>query len=140
MTNSASALPFVRDSAPAGSSAPTVVLLHAFPFDSRMMESVFAALSPHARVLAPDVRGLGRTPLGSAPHFFEHLVDDLHGILEARGLERAIFAGVSMGGYLALRFSERFPEFVRGLVLAATHAAAEVKASWGAPAPTRLRT
>ncbi len=120
---------FVRDSAPTGSSpnasSPVVVLLHAFPFDSRMVESAFLALSSHTRVLAPDIRGLGQTPLGSAPHFFEHLVDDLAAILDSRGVARAVLAGVSMGGYLALRFSEKYPERVRGLVLAATHAAAD---------------
>ncbi|MDE2140901.1 MAG: alpha/beta fold hydrolase [Elusimicrobia bacterium] len=93
-----------------------VVLLHAFPLSSAMWEPQYAALAAY-RVLAPDLRGFGGTPL-SAPWFIEHAVDD---VLESVP-EKCVFVGLSMGGYVALRLAEKAPGRVRALVLCDTRA------------------
>ncbi|MEN0111575.1 MAG: alpha/beta fold hydrolase, partial [Planctomycetota bacterium] len=46
---------------------PTVVLLHGFPLTSAMWAAQLAGLSAHARVVAPDLRGYGASPLGGWP-------------------------------------------------------------------------
>ncbi|HEX4047468.1 MAG TPA: alpha/beta fold hydrolase [Elusimicrobiota bacterium] len=100
-----------------------VALLHAFPMSSAMWEPQLAALKDF-RVLLPDFRGFGATPL-SAPWFIEHAVDDLFETLTAAGVEKAALAGLSMGGYVALRAVEKRPARVRALVLCDTRAEAD---------------
>ena len=95
---------------------PPVVLLHAFPMSSEMWEPQGRAL-PEFRLIAPDFRGFGSTPL-SAPWFIEQAVDD---VLETAP-ERAVYVGLSLGGYVAMRLAEKAPGRVRALALADTRA------------------
>jgi pimeloyl-ACP methyl ester carboxylesterase len=97
-----------------------VVLLHAFPMSSLMWEPQLSALHAY-RVLAPDFRGFGGSPL-QWPWFVEHAVDDVVETLEAARVEKAVFVGLSMGGYVALRAIEKKPTLVRALVLCDTRA------------------
>lgn len=97
-----------------------VVLLHAFPMSSMMWEPQFTALHAY-RVLAPDLRGFGGSALQS-PWFIEHAVDDVFETLAAEGVEKAVFVGLSMGGYVALRAVEKAPSRVKALVLCDTRA------------------
>jgi pimeloyl-ACP methyl ester carboxylesterase len=100
-----------------------VVLLHAFPMSSGMWEPQFEALKSY-RVLAPDFRGFGATPL-VAPWFVEHAVDDLNDCLSSLGIQKSVLVGLSMGGYVALRFVEKYPSSVKALVLCDTRAEAD---------------
>ncbi len=100
-----------------------VVLLHAFPMSSAMWEPQLAALK-RFRVLTPDLRGFGGTPL-VAPWFIENAVDDLLETLSAAGVERAALVGLSMGGYVALRAAQKAPERVLALALCDTRAEAD---------------
>ena len=98
-----------------------LVLLHAFPFDSRMFDSVRADLSAAATVLTPDLRGFGSgPPLGDATPDLARLADDVVDAMDAAGMHRAVLGGVSMGGYVALALLRRHPERVKGLVLVDT--------------------
>jgi pimeloyl-ACP methyl ester carboxylesterase len=98
-----------------------LVLLHAFPFDSRMFDSVRADLSAAANMLTPDLRGFGSgPPLGDATPDLALLADDAVAAMDAAGMGRAVIGGVSMGGYVALALLRRHPERVKGLVLVDT--------------------
>lgn len=94
----------------------TVVLIHGFPMSGAMWEPQLEALKAY-RVLIPDLRGFGSTPL-AAPWLLEHAAAD---ILETVS-GKAVFVGLSMGGYVALRIVETAPERVTGLVLCDTRA------------------
>jgi 3-oxoadipate enol-lactonase len=100
-----------------------VVLLHAFPMSSEMWAPQIPALKDF-RVILPDFRGFGATPL-STPWFIEHAVDDLFETLTAAGVEKAVLVGLSMGGYVALRAVEKKPARVKGMVLCDTRAEAD---------------
>lgn len=102
-----------------------VVLLHAFPFSHALFDPQFPALEREFRVAAFDFRGHGGSPVPPAPPTMETLVDDLLGVMDGLGMERAVLLGVSMGGYCALRAAEREPGRVAGLVLADTKSAAD---------------
>ncbi|CAL9347241.1 2-succinyl-6-hydroxy-2,4-cyclohexadiene-1-carboxylate synthase [Actinosynnema sp. ALI-1.44] len=92
-----------------------LVLLHAFPLDSRMWDGVRDVLDP----ITPDLRGRGReADLGV-------LADDVLGELDARGLDRVVLGGCSMGGYVAMALLRRDPSRVAGLVLADTRFTAD---------------
>lgn len=98
-----------------------LVLLHAFPLDSRMFDSARAVLSAAAAVSTPDLRGFGSgPPLGDAAPDLALLADDVAAGMDAAGIARAIVGGVSMGGYVALALLRRHPERIKGLVLVDT--------------------
>ncbi|HEX5331593.1 MAG TPA: alpha/beta hydrolase [Cellulomonas sp.] len=95
-----------------------VVLLHAFPLDSRMWDDV-APLVPGARtVLAVDLPGLGGSAgLGTSSPALEDAADAVAETLAAVGVERAVVVGLSMGGYVALALLDRHRGLVAGLGL-----------------------
>lgn len=73
------------------------------------------AFAADYRVIAPDMRA--RFPADAS---FNLLVDDLAELLSDRQPGPAVVVGQSLGGSIAIRFATRFPELVRGLVLANT--------------------
>jgi 3-oxoadipate enol-lactonase len=103
---------------------PTLVLLHAFPFDRRMWSEELARLSDARRVVAVDLRGFGESPLWGEPTVDE-LGDDVVALLDELGVPMASVCGLSMGGYVALSVAERHRGRVAALVLADTRAAAD---------------
>jgi pimeloyl-ACP methyl ester carboxylesterase len=102
-----------------------VVLLHAFPLDSRMWLPQVEALAGY-QVIVPDLRGFGsaRERAVEVAHM-DLLADDVARLLDDRGLDQAVLCGLSMGGYVALAFARRHPERLGGLVLCDTRAGAD---------------
>jgi pimeloyl-ACP methyl ester carboxylesterase len=105
--------------------APWLVLVHGFPFTRALWEGQVPSLARNHRVLTYDLRGLGESALGPAPQPLEAYVDDLLALLDALGVARACLAGLSMGGYIALRAVERAPERFRALALCDTRSEAD---------------
>lgn len=109
-----------------GRVTPPLVLLHAFPLDSRMFDGIRAAVAGRTRLLTPDLRGFGAGgPLGDRAPDLTVFADDVVADLDAAGIERAVVGGVSMGGYVALNLLRRHPDRVAGLVLADTRSGAD---------------
>ena len=96
---------------------PPVVLLHGLTATHRYVVMGSRALERAGhRVVAYDARGHG----ASAPqtsYAYGDLAADLLALLDARGLDRAVLAGASMGAHTALRVALDAPERVAGLVL-----------------------
>ncbi|MDX6287008.1 MAG: hypothetical protein QOG53_2493 [Frankiales bacterium] len=114
---------YVRES---GSGIP-LVLLHAFPLSSAMWQSQREGLSDVCRVITPDLRGFGGTPLGSDAPSLDVSADDVARMLDALDLNSAVIGGLSMGGYVAMALLRRHGDRVRALVLADTKAAADAE-------------
>jgi 3-oxoadipate enol-lactonase len=108
---------------PAGRSVPCV-LLHPFPFDRRYYGNICGVLESRARTIVPDYRGCGGSPL-DGPFSIADLADDLAAILDHLQIDRAVVAGLSMGGYVALAFAAKYARRLLGLVLADTRAGAD---------------
>ncbi|WP_116203201.1 alpha/beta fold hydrolase [Amycolatopsis circi] len=104
-----------------------LVLLHAFPLDARMWDPVRAPLAERFRVITPDQRGLGRSPLPEteADPDLADAARDVVALLDKLELDQVILGGCSMGGYLALAVLRQAPERVGGLVLVDTKATAD---------------
>lgn len=101
-----------------------VVLIHGYPFDHTMWFSTIAALGSKARVIAPDLPGFGRNPvLRSKSPSLEYLADFISGELARSGYEKAVVAGMSMGGYVALAFAEKYPGKLCGFGLISSQTA-----------------
>lgn len=109
-----------------GADGPPLLLLHGFPLDHRMWRDQIDALSARSQVIAPDLRGFGRTEIGNGAVTIERMADDLAGLLDELNItEPVVVAGFSMGGYVAFQFFRRYPDRVRGLVLCDTRALAD---------------
>jgi pimeloyl-ACP methyl ester carboxylesterase len=99
-----------------GSGIP-LVLLPAFPFDSRVWDRVRIGLADQARVITPDPPGFGRTPLGAEEPDLAVTAREVVALLDKLGLDRAVIGGCSMGGYTTLAVLRAAPSRVSGLVL-----------------------
>ena len=102
--------------------ATALLLVHGFPLDHRMWVAQLRGLSTQARVIAPDLRGFGRSEVTPGPLTMEQQADDLAALLDHLGIERATVAGLSMGGYIAFAFWRRHHARVRALALLDTRA------------------
>lgn len=97
----------------AGAGEP-LVLLHGGFLDHEMWTDQIRAFAPHCRVVAPDARGHGRSPVASAP--FRH-TDDIAALLQRLDLGPAVLAGVSMGAATAVDTALEHPGLVRAVVV-----------------------
>ncbi len=106
-------------------SGELVVLLHGFPLSRQMWRAQIDALSSGYRVVAPDLRGHGASPLGQGVATMEAMADDVLELVDSLGVSRFVLGGLSMGGYVAFAFVRRHSERLRGLMLMDTRAAAD---------------
>jgi lipase len=100
--------------------------------------AMIAASVPGVRLIAPDLRGRGRSGDLPGPYGLVDHADDVARMLDALGVERAIVAGHSMGGFVAVRLAERHPDRVARLVLIDGGLPVRAAADLG-PARDRLR-
>ena len=99
-----------------------LLLVHGFPLDRRLWAAQAGALATMTRVIMPDLRGHGKSEIVPGPFTMDQHADDLAALLDHLKIRRAVVAGLSMGGYVAFAFWRRYPERVRGLILADTRA------------------
>ena len=107
-----------------GSGMP-LVLSHGFLQDSEMFEPQVRDLAGRHRIITWDQRGHGRTMSTPVPFTYWDSADDLAGLLDHLGIERAVVGGMSQGGFISLRFALRYPNRTAGLVLIDTQAGQE---------------
>jgi 3-oxoadipate enol-lactonase len=98
------------------------VLIHSLAMDASFWNRVAAHLTDAADVLVYDCRGHGRSGGRKGPYTVELHADDLADLLSAVGWSRAVVAGSSMGGCIALAFAAAYPERVAALGLIDTTA------------------
>ena len=79
-------------------SAPWVVLSNSLGSDVSMWTPQIVEFTKHFRVLRYDTRGHGHSAAPLGPYTIEQLTGDVIGLMDQLGIERAHFAGVSMGG------------------------------------------
>jgi pimeloyl-ACP methyl ester carboxylesterase len=100
-------------------SGPAVVLCHGFPelaYSWRHQVPALAGAGFH--VLVPDQRGYGASdaPEPIEAYDLEHLCGDLVGLLDAVGIERAVFAGHDWGGFVAWAMAVAHPDRTAGVI------------------------
>jgi pimeloyl-ACP methyl ester carboxylesterase len=95
--------------------APTVVAVHGVTANHLAWQRL-AALDRFT-VVAPDLRGRGRSSHLPGPAGMERHADDLAGVLDHLGLDRPLLTGHSMGGFVAAAFTARHPGRTAGSVL-----------------------
>jgi 3-oxoadipate enol-lactonase len=90
--------------------APWIVFSNSLATSTAMWDEQAAALKSSFRVLRYDQRGHGGTEVPGGRYAFDTLLDDALGLLDALGVAKAHFAGLSMGGATALGLAERHPD------------------------------
>ncbi|MGB6244978.1 3-oxoadipate enol-lactonase [Gordonia sp. (in: high G+C Gram-positive bacteria)] len=112
------------------SDGPVVVLAGSLGSTHRMWDPQMAALEEHFRVIRYDARGHGLSPAPTGPYSIDDLADDLIGLLDRRGIDRAHLVGLSLGGMTAMRVAVRDPERVDRLAVLCTAAVLGPEQGW----------
>src|SRR6266850_1886062 len=97
--------------------APWLVFSNSLCTTGAMWDGQAAALKSSYRVLRYDQRGHGATDAPAGRYPFDTLVADALALLDALSIERAHFAGLSMGGATALGLAEQHPDRVDHVIV-----------------------
>jgi pimeloyl-ACP methyl ester carboxylesterase len=95
--------------------APAIVLIHGSVVTRKMWMPQLRGLSDVYHVIAPDLPGHGA--LAQIPFTFAAAAASLGEIIRQEARGRALVAGLSLGGYVAMELARRSPELVAGLIL-----------------------
>jgi 3-oxoadipate enol-lactonase len=121
---------FYRVDTSAGSDAPWIVLSNSLGSDVSMWTPQVEALAAKYRVLRYDTRGHGRSDTPKGPYTLDQLAGDVIGLLDALGIERTHYCGLSMGGITGIALAARYPERFDRVVLSNTAALIGSDAVW----------
>jgi pimeloyl-ACP methyl ester carboxylesterase len=109
-------------------SRDVLLLIHGHPFNRSMWRPQIEAASRAGwRVIAPDLRGYGQSPVVPGIATLDVLANDIFALLDRLGIEQVVVAGLSMGGQIAMECARSHAPRVRALVLAATFPQAETE-------------
>lgn len=100
--------------------APWVTMSNSLATTHRMWDAQMDTFTRQYRVLRYDKRGHGATDVAPGPYSFELLADDVLALLDALGITRTHFVGLSMGGMTGMTMALRRPGVLRSLVLCDT--------------------
>ena len=99
---------------------PAVVLIHGLLLDAWINRELATLISGLGyRVLLLDLLGHGRSEKSSDPkdHRTDFYADQVVGLLDHLGVERAVIGGISLGCLVSLQVAVRYPRRVSGLFL-----------------------
>jgi pimeloyl-ACP methyl ester carboxylesterase len=103
-------------------SGECVVLIHGHPFDRTMWAPQLAALRDTYRVIVPDLRGFGRSPVTHGRVLMRELAADIEELLDRLGIASAAPVGLSMGGLVTMELAAAQPDRYWAIGLIATTA------------------
>lgn len=108
-----------------GDGPETIVFAHGLLWSGEMFGAQVAALAPRYRCVTFDFRGQGRSEVTASGYDMDSLANDAVALIERLELGRVHFAGLSMGGFVAMRLAARRPDLLRSAILLETSADAE---------------
>ena len=105
-----------------GSGTP-ILFLHSFGHNKNLwFPQLTHFLEKGCRVLAPDMPGHGDSSYDPACHGVDQMAQCYIELLDSLDIGKTILAGISMGGYIALRMWARRPDLIAGMILSNTKA------------------
>ena len=125
--------------------AVPLILIHGFPVDHRMWDACAALVAQYGdeaglkpfSIWAPDMPGSGDYPIpdssssgrvasdGAYVDALDLLADAYVDVIQEQGVRKAVWVGLSMGGYVVLDIQRRHPETLAGVGLCDTKADAD---------------
>jgi pimeloyl-ACP methyl ester carboxylesterase len=104
---------------------PDVVLLHPFPANHKFWLPIVDTLASRFRLILPDLRGHGQSQPGPAVATMQKHARDVLRICDDAGVQRAVFVGCSIGGYVNFEIWRQARVRVKGFVFMDTKAPAD---------------
>lgn len=103
-----------------------LLLVHGFPLDHTIWQPQIDFFVDHCRVIAPDLRGFGRSGVTAGTVTMDLMADDLVALLDALNItDKVIFCGLSMGGYVGWQFWRKYRDRVLAMIMCDTRALAD---------------
>lgn len=92
-----------------------ILWIHGFPLASSIFEQQLAIRG--VRHIMPDLPGFGQSRANVGAVTIDDYARTMIDVLDHRGIDRAVFAGLSMGGYVCLAAARIAPERLQALIL-----------------------
>jgi 3-oxoadipate enol-lactonase len=112
--------------------APVVILSNSLGTDPRLWAPQMPALTAYFRVLRYDSRGHGSSSAPQGDYTLERLGLDALDLIDALGIERVAFCGISLGGMVAQWLGYHAPNRIRSLAICNSSAYMGPPESWNA--------
>jgi 3-oxoadipate enol-lactonase len=109
---------------------PVLLVANSLMANGSMWDANVPALADRYRILRYDKRGHGGSGLSAGPYSIALLADDAIGLLDALGIEKAHFMGLSIGGMIGQQLGARFPERILSLSLCNTASEMPPRSLW----------
>jgi 3-oxoadipate enol-lactonase len=112
--------------------AQVITLSHSLATDLSMWDGQARSLAGRYRVLRYDARGHGGTDAPAGGYSLDQLADDARALLDALGIRRTHFIGLSMGGMIGQTLALKAPQYLSSLILCDTSSRipADAKPLW----------
>jgi 3-oxoadipate enol-lactonase len=113
-------------------SAPVITMSNSLASNLSMWDPQIPALASRYRILRYDTRGHGGTEAPARPYSLDELAEDARALLQALGIGRTHFVGLSMGGMIGQILGIKYPQMLQSLVLCDTmsRVPTEAKPMW----------
>ena len=109
---------------------PVLLVANSLMANGSMWDGNIAALAERYRVLRYDKRGHGGSGLSAGPYTIAQLADDAVGLLDALGIQKVHFMGLSIGGMIGQQLGARYPERILSLSLCNTASEMPPRTLW----------
>lgn len=110
--------------------APVLLVANSLMANGSMWDGNIAALAERYRVLRYDKRGHGGSGLSAGPYTIAQLADDAIGLLDALGIQKVHFMGLSIGGMIGQQLGARYPGRILSLSLCNTASEMPPRSLW----------
>lgn len=110
--------------------APVLILSNSLGTTLHMWDAQMGPFSQHFRVVRFDRRGHGKSGLAKGPYSMEMLARDVLAIMDALGIQKANWCGLSMGGMEGMWLGANAPERFERMVLSNTSSYFADKKTW----------
>ncbi|SNR17621.1 alpha/beta fold hydrolase [Tenacibaculum jejuense] len=100
-----------------GAGKQKLVLLHGFLENAKMWNFLTKEMQYDFQIITVDLLGHGASECLGYVHTMEEIAETIHLVLKKEKIVKATFIGHSMGGYVALAFAEKYPDYVERLCL-----------------------
>ncbi len=102
-----------------------IILIHGMTFDHTMWNPQIQVLKKDYRVIAFDMRGHGLSDVGDGQYTYKIFANDLIELMDHLDIKRAVLCGLSMGGAVAIRTYEMYPDRITGLIISDSRSEAD---------------